>query len=242
MRQIVLDTETTGLSPAQGHRVIEIGCLELIDRRLTGREFHCFLHPDREIEEAAQQVHGISLEDLETAPRFNEIAEEFLAFVTDAELVIHNAPFDIGFIDHELKLFGKEHNGQYQPIQNYCSVVDTLVMARQKHPGQKNNLDALCKRYTVDNSQRDLHGALLDAEILADVYLMMTGGQTALLLNENDSSSSDSQAQQIQSIRKLTQHIATPVIRATEEEEQAHSKKLETIAKISGGEALWKTS
>ena len=176
MRQIVLDTETTGLSPSQGHRIIEIGCLELIDRRLTGREFHCFLHPDREIDEAAQRVHGISLDDLAIAPRFAEIADEFLEFIASAALVIHNAEFDVGFIEHELTLMGHA-----QPkISEHSTVLDTLSLARKMHPGQRNSLDALCKRYAVDASNRDVHGALIDSDLLARVYLAMTGGQPAM--------------------------------------------------------------
>ena len=179
MRQVVLDTETTGLSPAQGHRVIEIGCLELVDRRITGREFHCFLHPDREIDEAAQRVHGISLADLETAPRFAEVVDEFLEFIAEAELVIHNAEFDVGFLEHELDLIGHA-----QPkVTQHATVLDTLALARKMHPGQRNSLDALCKRYEVDASNRDVHGALIDSDLLARVYLAMTGGQTALLLD-----------------------------------------------------------
>jgi DNA polymerase-3 subunit epsilon len=175
MRQIVLDTETTGLSTSHGHRIIEVGCVELVNRRLTGREFHRFLNPDRDIDEGAEAVHGISRADLETAPRFPEIVDEFLEFVKDAELVIHNATFDVGFIEHELKLM---------KITQHATVLDTLKVARKMHPGQRNSLDALCKRYEVDASIRDVHGALIDAELLARVYLAMTGGQTALSLDE----------------------------------------------------------
>ena len=182
MRQVVLDTETTGLSTSQGHRIIEIGCLELVNRRLTGREFHRFLNPDRDIDEGAEAVHGISREQLETEPRFHEIVDEFLAFVKDAELVIHNADFDVGFLEHELRLM--KH---VQPkITDHCAVLDTLTLAREIHPGQRNSLDALCKRYEVDASKRDVHGALIDSELLARVYLAMTGGQSSLLLDEED--------------------------------------------------------
>ena len=182
MRQIALDTETTGLSTAQGHRVIEIGCVEMVNRRITGREFHRFLNPDRDIDEGAERVHGISRADLETAPRFPEIADEFIDFVRDAELIIHNAEFDVGFLEHELRLM--QHP---QPkIHRHAKVLDTLLMARAKHPGQRNSLDALCKRYGVDASGRDVHGALIDSELLANVYLAMTGGQTRLLLDEED--------------------------------------------------------
>ena len=182
MRQIILDTETTGLSTSQGHRIIEIGCIEMVNRRLTGREFHRFLNPDRDIDEGAEAVHGISRAQLETEPRFHEVVDEFLAFVKDAELVIHNADFDVGFLEHELRLM--KHA---QPkITDHCAVLDTLALAREIHPGQRNSLDALCKRYEVDASRRDVHGALIDSELLANVYLAMTGGQSSLLLDEDD--------------------------------------------------------
>ena len=184
MRQIVLDTETTGLETSQDHRIIEIGCVELVNRKLTGKHYHQYINPQRKVDEGAMQVHGITDEFLEDKPLFENIIGEFLAFVGDAELVIHNAPFDVGFIDHELSKLPK----QPKSITDLCSVVDTLALARNKHPGQRNNLDALCKRYAVDNSQRDLHGALLDAEILADVYLVMTGGQVNLNINEQSGS------------------------------------------------------
>ena len=172
MRQIVLDTETTGLEPAQGHRIIEIGCVEIIDRRLTGNHYHQYLQPDREIDEGAIEVHGISNEFLQDKPRFADVVDDFMDFVRGAELVIHNAPFDVGFLNHELKLL----DGSNETIEKICTVLDTLALARKMHPGQKNNLDALCRRYEVNNAHRELHGALLDAEILADVYLLMTGG------------------------------------------------------------------
>ena len=178
-RQIVLDTETTGLEPSQGHRVIEIGCVELINRRLTGNNYHQYIQPDREIDEGALQVHGISNEFLADKPRFADIVEDLVNYLRGAELVIHNAPFDVGFLNHELKLLGDG----YDTVNDYCTVTDTLVMARKMHPGQKNNLDALCKRYDVSNTHRDLHGALLDAEILSEVYLRMTGGQVGLALD-----------------------------------------------------------
>ena len=178
MRQIVLDTETTGLEPKEGHRIIEIGGVEVIDRRLTGNRFHQYLQPDREIDAGAVEVHGITNEFLRDKPRFGEIAQDFLTYIAGAELIIHNAAFDVGFLDAEL--------GQWRAdaprIADLCRVTDTLAMARGLHPGQRNSLDALCRRYAVDNSHRDLHGALLDAEILADVYLAMTGGQVSLQL------------------------------------------------------------
>ena len=179
MRQIVLDTETTGLEVNLGHRIIEIGCVELVNRRETGNHWHHYFNPGREIDTGAYEVHGISNEFLQDKPRFADLAEEFYEYVRDAELVIHNAAFDVGFLNHELSLLAMPS----KPLDEACSVLDTLALARQKHPGQKNNLDALCKRYDIDNSQRSLHGALLDARILADVYLAMTGGQTSLGLD-----------------------------------------------------------
>jgi DNA polymerase-3 subunit epsilon len=182
MRQIVLDTETTGLSTAQGHRVIEIGCVELVNRRLTGREYHRFLNPERDIDEGAERVHGISRASLEGQPFFADIAEELIEFLKDSELVIHNADFDVGFLEHELQLMKHPKPA----IRDHAMVLDTLTLARDMHPGQRNSLDALCKRYDVDASKRDVHGALIDADLLARVYLAMTGGQTALLLDEDE--------------------------------------------------------
>lgn len=232
MRQIVLDTETTGMEVSQDHRIIEIGCVELVNRRLTGRHFHRYIHPQREIDEGAQEVHGISLEFLADKPVFHLIADEFLEFVAGAELVIHNAPFDVGFINHEFAKLGKG----FGRIQDHCGIVDTLAMARRLHPGQKNNLDALCKRYYVDNSQRQLHGALLDAEILADVYLGMTGGQVDLgLRKENGEGAGGGD-----SIRRLAEtRLKAPVIAADEEDLAAHRALLAGIAKQAGGAALW---
>ncbi|MEJ2385595.1 MAG: DNA polymerase III subunit epsilon, partial [Xanthomonadales bacterium] len=178
MRQIILDTETTGLEPAEGHRVIEIGCVELVDRRLSHNHYHQYLNPEREIEDGALEVHGISNEFLLDKPTFAEVADDFLDFVRGAELIIHNAPFDIGFLDNELALLGRDDR-----MADHVTVLDTLELARDLHPGQRNSLDALCKRYEVDNSSRTLHGALLDSEILADVYLAMTGGQSDLGLS-----------------------------------------------------------
>jgi DNA polymerase-3 subunit epsilon len=183
LRQVVLDTETTGLEPSAGHRIIEIGCIEIINRRVTNNHWHHYIQPDREVDEGAFAVHGISNEFLRDKPRFADLADDFLDYIRGAELIIHNAPFDVGFLNHELALLGDD-----QPrIADICGVLDTLVMARQRHPGQKNNLDALCKRYEIDNSARTLHGALLDSEILAEVYLIMTGGQTSLSLDSEDS-------------------------------------------------------
>lgn len=239
MRQIVLDTETTGLSTKGGHRIIEIGCVELINRRLTGREFHRFLNPDRDIDEGAERVHGISRADLETAPRFPEIVDEFLSFIKDAELIIHNASFDVGFLDHELKLM--KHA---QPsIEAHASVLDTLVMAREMHPGQRNSLDALCKRYDVDATKRDVHGALIDSELLANVYLAMTGGQTALLLDDEaqesgeDAASADAGYDADELRPETAPTLDLKVIKASAAETAAHNALLDKIRK--SGACVW---
>ena len=220
-RQIVLDTETTGLDPKQGHRIIEIGCVELINRRLTGNNYHQYIQPEREIDEGAQQVHGITPEFLQDKPKFNDIIDDLKKYLDGAELIIHNAPFDVGFLNAEFALQGKKQGN----IEGICSVIDTLVMARKKHPGQKNNLDALCKRYEVNNTQRELHGALLDAELLADVYLFMTGGQVGLLLdsetNNSSSSGSDQQVSRISGSLK--------VVAASSDECVAHEAILEKM-------------
>jgi len=232
MRQIVLDTETTGLDPAQGHKIIEIGCVEMVNRRLTGNHLHVYINPQREVEAAALEVHGITNEFLADKPLFNDIARSFIDFVEGAELIIHNAPFDIGFLDHELAALKQD----YKSMADYCSVLDSLVMARKKHPGQKNNLDALCKRYMVDNTQRELHGALLDAEILADVYLMMTGGQSSLSLGYEEGGNQ----QEGTGIRKLSaDRKPLKIIRATDEELAVHEARLQEIDKAAENGCLW---
>ncbi len=234
MRQIILDTETTGLEPEQGHRIIEIGCVEQIDRRLTGNNFHQYLQPDREIDDAAIEVHGITNEFLTDKPRFGDIATDFIEYIRGAELIIHNAPFDVGFINYELSRL----NGDWQQLGDYCTVTDTLVMAKKMHPGQRNSLDALCKRYEIDNSHRELHGALLDAEILADVYLAMTGGQAALKL---DGFTSGIAGMAEHPVRRLEgDRPRLRVIRASEAELQAHSSSLDSIKQASGA-ALWRS-
>jgi len=236
VRQIVLDTETTGLEVSRGHRIIEIGCVELVDRKLTGIHYHQYINPQRDIDQGAIEVHGITGEFLSDKPLFAQIAGDFYDFVKGAELVIHNAPFDIGFLDSELERLDQG----YAELGEVCKVIDTLLMARAKHPGQRNSLDALCARYMVDNSQRDLHGALLDAEILADVYLTMTGGQTSLRLSDADSDAGEggqgkSLIRRLQSGRK-----PLPVIHASAEELAAHEQQLDTIAAGSGGTVLWR--
>ena len=236
-RQIVLDTETTGLEPSQGHRIIEIGCVELVDRKLTGKHYHQYIQPEREIDQGALEVHGISNEFLADKPVFSHIVDEFLAFVDGTELIIHNAPFDIGFLDHELTLAANK----VKKISKICSVIDSLVLARSKHPGQKNNLDALCKRYAIDNAKRELHGALLDAEILADVYLMMTGGQTSLGLDAKvqvEGAQSDKNTPL--TLNKDRSRLA--VLAASQAELDAHQALLSVIDKKSDGQCLWLNS
>lgn len=232
MRQIVLDTETTGLDPAKGHRIIEIGCVELINRRRNGNTFHQYLNPQREIEDAAFDVHGLSQDFLSDKPLFRDVAQDFIDFIRGSELLIHNAPFDVGFINAELAAIGK----QWGKLEDHCCVIDTLKLARDRHPGQKNNLDALCSRYAIDNSQRDLHGALLDAHILLDIYLAMTGGQATLFLEQEVAAANENGV-----MRQLDQN-RTPlrVIQATEQELKAHWQRLEDIDKQSGGQCVWK--
>jgi DNA polymerase-3 subunit epsilon len=237
-RFVVLDTETTGMPVTDGHRIIEIGCVELMGRRLTGRNFHVYLQPDRSSDEGAIGVHGITDQFLEGKPRFAEVADEFFEFIKGAQLIIHNAAFDVGFINNEFALIGQKDRVD---ITEHCSVLDTLMMARERHPGQRNSLDALCKRYGVDNSGRDLHGALLDSEILADVYLAMTGGQTSLSLAGNSSDGAgEGSANQGSEIRRLpVDRARSKVIRASEAELAEHVVRMETIAKSAGGPALW---
>ena len=231
MRQIVLDTETTGIDPSQGHRIIEIGCVELEGRRFTGKTYHQYINPEREIEAEAISVHGITNESLEGKPYFANVVTEFLDFIQGAELIIHNAPFDVGFLNNELRLL-KTGLGE---IKDYSGVLDTLVMARKRHPGQRNSLDALCKRYGVDNSRRELHGALLDAEILADVYLLMTGGQLALSLGGEEEDSENP----LQGIQRLPlDRPRLRVVKASESELKSHQEKLEQIQKKSDA-CLW---
>lgn len=229
-RQIVLDTETTGLSAAAGHRIIEIGCVELVNRRLTGRNFHRYLQPDREIDSAAQEVHGISAEHLADAPRFPDIAAELLEYLQGAELIIHNAVFDVGFLDAELARLG-------EPVRrtaDLCGVLDTLLMARRLHPGASNSLDALCKRYGVNNAHREVHGALLDAGLLADVYLAMTGGQATLLLDQESAASDAAGAAALRRDRP-----PLPVPRASAAEQAAHRDWVERLDAAAGGRCAW---
>ncbi|MCU7959370.1 MAG: DNA polymerase III subunit epsilon [gamma proteobacterium symbiont of Bathyaustriella thionipta] len=232
MRQVILDTETTGLEPEEGHRIIEIGCVEMIDRRLSGNNYHQYLQPDREIDEGALQVHGISQEFLADKPRFADVLTDLKAYLEGAELIIHNAPFDVKFLNAELALCNSGF-----AIADICSVIDTLVMARKIHPGQRNSLDALCKRYDINNTHRQLHGALLDSEILADVYLAMTGGQTALLLEPDDADNIHGQSAAMR-ITRVHEHPPLKVVAANAEELAAHEQKLQAIHK-NAGHCIW---
>ncbi|WP_372767692.1 DNA polymerase III subunit epsilon [Pseudoalteromonas sp.] len=232
-RQIVLDTETTGIDPKQGHRIIEIGCVELVNRRLTGNNFHVYIDPERDIEDEAIFVHGITSDFLAGKPKFRDVAAEFLDYIKGAELVIHNAAFDVGFMDHEFSLLRQN----YPKTHDVCQVLDTLAMARELHPGQKNNLDALCRRYDIDNSKRTLHGALLDSEILADVYLGMTGGQVSLNLANQEGPSGDN----TKGIRRLSpDRPRLNVVFADNEEQVAHIERLNLVNE-KGGHCLWLT-
>jgi DNA polymerase III subunit epsilon len=234
MRQVVLDTETTGLNPEEGHRVIEIGCVELVNRRLTNNRFHVYLNPDRLIDYGAIEVHGITNEFLADKPHFEDISDDFITFIRDAELIIHNAPFDVGFLNHEFS----QQPRKLGKVEDYSQIFDTLTFARKKHPGQRNSLDALCKRYGIDNSHRELHGALLDAEILADVFLLMTGGQASLL---DDEGPQQTWAADKEIIRLASDRAKLKIIQCSEEELQAHQQRLETIEQASGA-CLWKQS
>lgn len=234
MRQIVLDTETTGLSPTQGHRIIEIGCVELINRRLTGNTYHVYINPEREVDQGAVQVHGITNDFLEDKPLFIDCKDAFMEFIAGSELIIHNAPFDVGFLENEFKLVKQK---DWLDLSKHCEITDTLTLARQKHPGQKNNLDALCKRYQINNEHREKHGALLDAEILADVYLAMTGGQSALALDisqqSNDKTPSNMSSQPSASVYNV------PPLQPTSAERQAHQALVQQLEQACQSEVIW---
>ena len=234
MRQVVLDTETTGLDWERGHRIIEIGCVEMVNRRQTGKTYHCYLNPEREVDEAAQEVHGLSSKDLADKPLFRDIAESFLDFVDGTELIIHNAPFDVGFLDNELRLANLES----RVLGNTGQVLDTLILARQIHPGQRNSLDALCKRYGIDNSRRDLHGALLDSLLLAEVYLAMTGGQAALSLGDANDGHSHEHSEIVRRVDRSG--IDLMVVHPTEAEIQEHNAQLDLIDKAASGKSVWR--
>ncbi len=238
MRQIVLDTETTGLEVEKGHRVIELGCVELINRRRTNRTLHHYLQPDRDIDPGAQEVHGISAEMLVGKPRFTEVAQEFLDFVAGAELIIHNAGFDLRFLEAELAQLATASVGaEPRRISDLCTVLDTLALARRLHPGQRNSLDALCKRYAVDNTGREFHGALLDAQLLTDVYLSMTGGQATLLLDPN---AGETAVREVTTRPVVRDGLQLPVIHASAEDLEEHERHLLLLDKQSGGKTLWR--
>ena len=227
MRQIALDTETTGISTDEGHRIIEIGCIEIENRRITGNEFHCYLNPEREIDEGATRVHGLTLEKLSNEPLFKEVAKDFLNFVSGAELIIHNAAFDVGFLNNEISLLEWDENS----IEDHALVMDTLKMAREMHPGKKNSLDALCTRYEIDRSMRQVHGALIDADLLAKVYLAMTGGQDALDLEPV------LRSQETQTKNKENKNISLKVQKASIDELSEHENFLSMMKK--NGECHW---
>lgn len=230
-RLIVLDTETTGLSTKEGNRILEIGCVELIDRRLTGNNFHVYINPQRDSEEGALRVHGITTAFLADKPIFSQIAQTFLNYIHGAELIIHNAPFDVGFLNYELAVLLN-----LPTIESLCTVFDTLADAKQRHPSQRNNLDALCKRYSVDNTHRELHGALLDAQILAEVFLAMTGGQFSLM-NESENAEKMATASTQNIVRTLGNRAPLPILRCTDYELQEHESRLDSIK-----DCLWRTN
>lgn len=232
MRQVVLDTETTGLEPNMGHRVIEVGAVEMVNRKLTGRHFHEYINPERPIDDGAQEVHGITTEFLADKPLFSQIAPALVDFIRDADLVIHNAAFDVSFLNYEFGLLSQD----MPQVEQICKITDSLLLARQKHPGQKNNLDALCRRYMVDNSQRELHGALLDAEILADVYLLMTGGQTSLFAGGQKTGESRDNGDQ----RRSLADIDLPLVKAADREVQEHEAYLDFLERKLGEQPIWR--
>ncbi len=238
LRQIALDTETTGLEPEKGHRIIEIGCVEIIDRRLTGNNFHVYINPERDVDKGAEAVHGLTSAFLADKPVFSSIFSALKEYIDGAQLIIHNAPFDLGFLNHETKLLDKK----LATVERYCSIVDTLLLARKMHPGQKNSLDALCKRYNVNNTHREWHGALIDAELLARVYLAMTGGQTSLFGSTSNERSSD--AEQLQSgftNQQIAHNHTHRVIYATADELALHEQRVQQLVKKSRGVNLWET-
>jgi DNA polymerase-3 subunit epsilon len=228
MRQILLDTETTGLDPRQGHRIIEVACVEMMQRRFTENDFHHYVNPERDIDAGATEVHGITIDMLADKPKFADIVDQFLEYVRGAELIIHNAPFDVGFLNAELARLERP------PLTEICTVTDTLAMARELHPGKKNSLDALCERYTVDRSARVVHGALLDARLLGEVFMAMTRGQDSLL------GDMDSASQSSAGVVRSQRPAVLKVVRATVEELRLHAEQIERIDKASGGKSVWK--
>lgn len=237
MRLVILDTETTGLNPKKGDRIVEVGCVEMVERKLTGRHYHEYINPERDIPEEVIAVHGIDNERVKDCPKFRDVAVDLWTWLEGADLVIHNAAFDMGFLNAEFQRFAEEQGESFIPLESVCGVIDTLKIAREKHPGSKVSLDALCKRYGIDNSHRTLHGALLDSEILADVYLFLTGGQTDLMLAEEDD---DDDGDEDLDLSKLGEVKADLVkVQPSGDELQAHKLFLEMLAKKSGKEVDW---
>ena len=236
MRQIVLDTETTGLETSANHRIIEIGAVELVNRKHTNQSFHVYINPQREVDEGAASIHGMTLEDLKDKPLFKDIVEDFIQFIDGAELIIHNAPFDVGFLNHEFKLLSEKP----ALVEDLCKITDSLALAREFHPGQRNNLDSLCKRYGIDNSLRTLHGALLDAEILADVYLAMTGGQITFLADSDEINFDKSAAQGKLNKKKRNEKLKLAVIQARPDELAEHEAWLDFLDENSENGSLWR--
>lgn len=240
MRLVILDTETTGLNPKKGDRIVEVGCVEMVDRKLTGRHYHEYIHPERDIPDEVVAVHGIDNERVKDCPKFRELAVDLWTWLEGADLVIHNAAFDMGFLNAEFQRFAQEQGESFEPLESVCGVIDTLKIARDKHPGSKVSLDALCKRYGIDNSHRTLHGALLDSEILADVYLYLTGGQTDLMLGESEEDQSGEVSLEFSSLVDSEAELVK--ISPSEDEIKAHQLFLELLAKKSGKELDWPLS
>lgn len=237
MRQVVLDTETTGLNPNKGDRIVEVGCVEMVDRKLTGNHFHFYINPERDIPEEVIAVHGIDNEKVKDAPKFRDIAVDLWTWLEGAELIIHNAAFDMGFLNAEFQRFAQENQEPFEKLETACGVLDTLKVAREKHPGSKVSLDALCKRYGIDNSHRTLHGALLDSEILADVYLMLTGGQTDLMLDDDVENSASASSVDLSQLTQVDGELVT--IAPTQSELESHAQFLQLLSKKSGKTVSW---
>lgn len=240
MRLVILDTETTGLNPKKGDRIVEVGCVEMVDRKLTGRHYHEYINPERDIPDEVVAVHGIDNERVKDCPKFRDIAVDLWAWLEGADLVIHNAAFDMGFLNAEFQRFAQEQQEGFEPLETVCGVIDTLKVAREKHPGSKVSLDALCKRYGIDNSHRTLHGALLDSEILADVYLFLTGGQTDLMLGEDSEGASDDVSVDLSKIEAVNAELVR--VKPSEAETAAHSEFMALLAKKAGREIEWPAS
>ncbi|TCS42615.1 DNA polymerase III subunit epsilon [Reinekea marinisedimentorum] len=237
MRLVILDTETTGLNPKKGDRIVEVGCVEMVERKLTGRHYHEYINPERDIPDEVVAVHGIDNERVKDCPKFRDIAVDLWTWLEGADLVIHNAAFDMGFLNAEFQRFADEQGESFAPLESVCGVIDTLKIAREKHPGSKVSLDALCKRYDIDNSHRTLHGALLDSEILADVYLYLTGGQTDLMLAEDEEEDTSDVDLDFSALGEVKANLIT--VKPSNDELEAHKLFMEMLAKKSGKEIDW---